>query len=599
MGTALARVQDDGTIEWLPSRRGPIERIRHWMGGGAKPANGGDVLEKAIARRVEAALQGAKVSEGLGFLGYYDSGPGVVEPTGTTFDRLRRFAESCGVTTAIINRRVDQVSAFSDTPEYRFGHPRTPGFRVCMTIPEQEASEADTARMRELEQFVRETGFCSPPEEECPRSYQPGFDGFLKQFVRDSLTLDQVAVRTWASKTAPERYPVVSFACIDGGLVRRSREEPAGLKNGVAQVKPYPTQRTNAGGVPIRYVKLATSGGVIEDEFTSDELSVAVRNMRTDQQSRGYGYSEVEQAIDDITVWLYCREYNASRFRKDSLPRGLLMLLGKVDNRQLEHFKLQWRQMMQGVSNRWAIPMLTAEPQQGSSVVWTPFDLSSRDMEYHQFTFAVALVMHAKFRIHPEETGFESLSPFRPPLSQASPESKLKYSQDSGLTPLLRFVASFINRRLIWRLYPDRRYSFEFVGLGEWDASADVSVWNQMLQGGLTTPRYVWRVLDQPIPEALKEHPAWDLPLPWAQGVQMLQQMEQYEQQQTMQQRQMAMEEDDSRGQRDLQNLQAMLAQGHQGQDGVPDDGREDQGGDGNDNEAMDKAVTGPGWFWT
>lgn len=576
MGTALVRLHDSGDVELLPARRGIAARL---FGRASRQSQSDveDALSKAVARRVEAALQGTKVNDTFSFLGVYDAQPGVREPTGTTFDRLRKFAEACGVTAAIINRRVAQVSAFCDTPEYRFGHPRTPGFRVRMVKGSAEASEKDRVRMFELEQFVRETGFCAPPDEECPDSYQPGFDGFLKQFVRDSLTLDQVAVRTWASEQDATRYPVVSFACIDAGLVRRTRGERDELRNGVAREKPYEGDRRNTHGAPVRFVKLSSHGLLPEDEFTSDELSVAARNMRTDEAANGYGYSEVEQAIDDITVWLYCRQYNASRFRNDSLPRGMLMLLGKVDDRQLEHFKLQWRQMLQGVSNRWAVPILKAEPQNGSSLVWTPFDMSSRDMEYHQFTFAVALIMHAKFGIHPEETGFESLSPFRPPLSQASPESKLKYSQDSGLAPLLHFVQSFINRRIIWRLHPDRRYMFEFVGMGEWDAQADVALWGQMLQSGLTTPRNVWALLDQPIPEALADHPAWDLPLPWAQGVQMLQQMEQYEQQQPMQQRQMAMGEEDARGARDAQAVEAQMGMGEQGQDGVPDGGQDDQ----------------------
>lgn len=513
-------------------------------------------IQKAIGEKfisIASATDGPERQDSLtNFVfeafGAYDDARGVQEQAGITFDLLRRFAHNCEPLAAIISKRVEQFASYAQLPEARRGYVKKPGFRIRMTDPSAEPTEQDKAEIAKWERFVMEGGFCEPPEDERPENYEPGLEHYIRCLVRDSYTLDWSVTRTWRSEQNPQQLPVVTFAAVDAGRHRLFRPKlPKGVDNGRLIMEDNPLEGALK-SKKVRYVQTNSdsTAGMVVAGFTKEEMFHAIRNPRTELTANGYGYSESERAINTITGWVYGREYNMSRFRKDTLPRGILAILGQLDRTQFEMFKLEWKQMLQGLANRWAIPIVRGLPQTGSSVTWTPLDLSSRDMEYHQFMFSLALWMHAIFQIHPEETGYEALSPFKPPLSEASPEVKLKYSQDTGFSPGLRWLQTLINRKILWRNIPDKRYMLEFVGVGEVDEAQDVEVRNARLGGGLSTPRMEWAELDQPIPEPIADHPAWDLPMPFAMGMQYidnLQQMqvaqEQAQQQQQAQQQMM------------------------------------------------------------
>lgn len=500
-------------------------------------------LVKALRERDQAAQQNTIVNETLAVLRMQEDARGVQEKPDASFEWLRRAAHHCEPAAAIIEARIRQVAAFAQIPEMRRGLPRTPGFRVKLTRPEEEMTDDDKRNIADLEQFILECGSCEPPDDEKPQNWQPGFESFLKQIIRDTLTLDFIAVRRWASASDPDRFPVVCFAAVDAARIRHVSRKRLGVRNGRMMTSPWQGERVNALD-EIRTVKMSqTVGGIIAEEYTAEEMATGVRNPRTDETANGYGYSELERAFNAITIWIWSREYNAMRFHKDSLPRGVMTILGQLNEGQFQAFQLHWKQMMQGLSNRWSIPILRGLPGAGSSVIWTPFDQSSREMEYHQFMFAVALWMHAIFGIHPEETGYEALSPFRPPLSEASPESKLKYGQDTGLGPLLRWLQGFINREIVWKLFPNRRYSFVWVGTGDMDMLQHIQLYVEMLNIGLITPRMVWAELDQEIPEALANSPAWDMPMPFARAMETLSTLSQQAMSQQQMQQQMQMDQ--------------------------------------------------------
>jgi hypothetical protein len=575
MGTEVFKVdQTSGAIDVLEPKRNWMQKAVDRIRGG--PSVSLAEIATVLTEAAHAREQGTMVAEFVeanqtsGML--WD----VQQPAGSPWAVLRLVAAKVTPVKAIVNRRVSQALSYADTPHFRQGRSRAPGFVIEMSNPEEPCTDADRAQIRMLEMMMRETGFCPPPESETPTTYQPGLDGFIAQVMPDRLILDQIAFRTWPSKRDPDRYPVVSFAAVDAGLIYRATVRKAPVQNGVAKPIPFNSVRENLRGRDVRYVKFGAQTGRPEQQFTSDELTVAAQNVRTDELNHGYGWSETEQLLDEAMTWMYSLQYNSSRFRKDSLPRGLLSLVGKISEPQLKAFKLQWKQLLQGNDNRWNIPILRADPQQGTSVVWTPMDMSSRDMEYHQFMFMLAVFAHSIFGIHPEETGWEALSAIRPPLSQGSPEAKLNYSQDWGLRPLLRWLESVINRRIIWRLHPDRKFRFRFVGLGDYDEGAEIALITERLNAGLMTPRMAWAYLDQQIPEDVKDHPAWDFPAPIMQGIQMAQSMSNSQMQQDQSQQKQAFD-------MDRQDRNDWQAQGNEdpnlpssGQGGIADEDEDD-----------------------
>lgn len=540
-------------------------------------------LESAEKRTLEAAAQGAVVATTMMLGGRYGSTQGVQEKTQATCNALRMYARQCEAIAAIRQCRVMQVAPFGSRPDWDHGLPAGPGYRVRMTRRSQDADQDDRRNIERLEQMIEECGFVEPPEEERPITYQRGFEPFLRMIVDDRLTLGWFAVRTWADAVEPDRYPVVAFCAWDAGRVQHARGWVESVRRGVPQISPPEDRRENGRG-RVRYVEMGegSSSASVVAQYTADQMSLWVGQPRTDVRLNGYGIGETELAMNLAASWMFAERYNSLRFRRDTLPRGFLTVFGNLDEHALQRLRLGFAQQGMGVEHRWAVPIVTGSPQAGSSISWTPIDMSSRDMEYTQFFYTLGIGIHAIFQIHPDETGYSAASPFRSPLSEPSPESQLRWSQDRGLNDLLRSVASFMNRQIVWRLYPDRRYSFEFVGLGDYDRMQRVQFNAQRLQTGQATPRMVWSEMDQPIPESIADHPAWDLPMPLAQGMQYVDAMRQ--QAMSEQQQQMAQRQQQERHQAEMDSHHvrmlnsAGMARGDSGGAGE-DEGEDEDGG--------------------
>jgi hypothetical protein len=414
-----------------------------------------------------------------------------------------------------------------------------PGFRIKMTVRDAKATEADKKEMQKWEQFFLECGFCSPPESEKPRNWSPNLETFLAMFAYDSLTFDWAAIRRWKGGD----YAVACFGMEDSARIRYARPSETKVEDGAKVEVPYERVRTST-KKDIRYVKVEHKSwaGVTMDEFTDAEIATFVRNPRSDTNAKGYGCPEIESCVDAINAWSLAFNYNLTRFRKDTLPRGLLVINGEVDTKMFQQFKLEWKSIMQGGRNRWGIPILQGLTGDKGAVNWIPFDLSSREMEYHQYLFLCTNIIHSAFKMSPEETGYASNNPFRPPLSSASPEATLEYSQSAGLSPMLKAVAHFLNYEILWKNVKDRRYTFEFVGLGTDNDIEQAQLFEQMMNSGQMTPRMVWAIRDQPIPDAIKDAPFWDIPAPPMQGWEMMNQQMQMAQEQADAQNQQALE---------------------------------------------------------
>lgn len=538
-------------------------------------------LEKAIndGVREKAALQRSVVNESAeAFNQYAGLHTGVVEPTGITFDLLRTMAKRCEPVAAIHNTWIRYVTAFCRRPDVRQGYVKHAGLRIKMRIPTQKATDEDLVQMEHLTEFILNCGFVKPPKGERNANWKPGLIPFASQIIRDSLTIDGAFVRIWKSAIDPDGTPVVAFAAEDAAKIRKVIPETTGVKDGIVQTVPWKGERTNNKGEPIEHVKLGRDLN-IEQEYTEREGRYYVRNPRTDDDVNGYGFSELESGLNAITIWLSAREYNASRFHKDSLPRGILSILGNLNEQQFQSFRLHWQQLLSGEGKRWFNPILKGSAQAGAAVNWLPIDMSSRDMEYHQFLFSVSLWLHSLYGISPEETGYEALSPFRPPLSEASPEAKLQSSQDKGFEPLLRWFEGILND-ILWMLDPSRKYAVEFQGVGQGDEAADVEMFAAMLQSGQITPRMVFDMRDMPIPKKLEKDPCMDMLGTWAANHELMMQMdaqqqaqEQQQQAQLQGQQQQVQQQDQQGQQQQLAKMQAFHARNGQQEPGHDDGG--------------------------
>jgi hypothetical protein len=501
---------------------------------------------KAQDQALHAASQGTVVNPSFLTFGAYSQLAGVLEPisaTRVTFDKLTELCEGVPVISCIIGKRVEQVAEYAHIRHSHIGRSKEAGFHVCMSDSREKATSEDKKQMHDLEMMIENTGFCEPPSDETPIGYEPTFEYFLRTATRDLLTYDWVAIRRWKSAIDPDTYPVVAFTPIDASRIRRlQRKFIDVVENKIVTEEPERERKSSTPGQEIALVKIDDDSSVRIEEFTPDEVVVGCRRPRTSDSIYGYGYPEGEEIMNVGTSWIAALTHNSSRFSSNSLPRGFMTVLGNASEAQQQAFALNFKEMMSG--SPWKIPIFQAPAQQGTAVNWTPIDMSPKDMEFSNFMWMLSSICHAAFHISTSETGWGDQNPFKPALSEASPEANLKYSMDTGLRPLLRWWEMFINRHIVWKLFPTRRYRLEFSGLGDWDEMQDTEMRQARMAAGLTTPVMEWNDLDIDMPEEIRNHPAANFPAPFVQGYQILSGQQQAEQQQNAQQESIAQQLD-------------------------------------------------------
>lgn len=349
---------------------------------------------------------------------------------------------------AVIKTRKNQVAAFAQPQPDQF----TQGFVIRKKGFEgfkHELSKADRKIVEEITDFIMKTG----QEDSWSR---PDFDGFLRRCVEDSLVLDQMnfePVRT-------RRGNIWEFINVDSATIRIA-DSFYDKDYESSQQKHYATKddyKKIAGYYP-SYVQ------VIQDKpvavFYPWELCFGTRNSSARIYSYGYGRSELEDLITIVTGILNSDKYNSNFFRVGAAPKGMLRIKGGTNNPRISEFKRQWRSMVSGVENAWRTPVLDAE-----SMEWIDLQKSNRDMEFGQYQQYLIKIMCALYNIDPTEIGFKSqdnMGGGGEGFGSREGRSRLKHSKDKGLTPLLKFIQTNINKFIVSQINPD--FYFEFVGI--------------------------------------------------------------------------------------------------------------------------------------
>lgn len=114
------------------------------------------------------------------------------------------------------------------------------------------------------------------------------------------------------------------------------------------------------------------------------------------------------------------------------------------------------------LSNSWRTPILQAE-----SVQYQSFQQTNREMEFSKWLAYLSRIVCSVFQIDPVEVYVEDSggATGRTPMFESKNEWKIKHSKDKGLRPLLKFVASVLNKYIIDPL--DSTLMLDFVGLDE------------------------------------------------------------------------------------------------------------------------------------
>lgn len=359
-------------------------------------------------------------------------------PSGLTYQAMEMVGRGVPVVSDVINVRVNQVGTFCQLPE----GPYAPGFKVRhRDWRTKMPTKAQRKRIEELEQVALHTGYHDPDDPADSTSLLE----FAKVFVYDSLQYDQGNF-----EVVPDRKGRPSYiTTVDPSTIRLL--DPGTRDPGDA------------------YAVQVINGSIVTD-FTHEELAFCIRNPRSGIRSYGYGTSEIETLVREVTGFLWSMDYNRKFFVQGSATKGVLNFKGTIPDRHLQAFRRQWYAMVSGVTNAWRTPITNAEELQ-----WINMQLSNRDMEYSAWMDFLIKIVCARYLIAPEEVNFSYGNTGQSQAMGTAPiEEKLKASKDLGLRPLVWWFFKQLNEHFIQRIDPD----FEVVpsGLDEQGEEAEAGL---------------------------------------------------------------------------------------------------------------------------
>jgi hypothetical protein len=372
-------------------------------------------------------------------LGYKDKAMGM------SYDNLKRMAR-VPVISAIIKTRVNQVAAFAEPQKDKF----STGFKILKRGKENsKLTKAEQARVDEITQFILNCGTNNSWEAD-------DFDSFIRKVTRDSLVFDQLTFEViYNRKGLP-----IEFIATDASTFRISDS-----------VDDDSYQNQNKEKIKGYYPSFCqVDNGQVVADFYPWELCFGVRNPESDIHNFGYGVSELEELVTTITSMLWSDEYNRRFFSQGSAPKGIIRVDGSVSPAKIQEFKQQWQAMVSGVHNAWKTPVMEA-----GKMEFINLQTANKDMEFKAWQDYLIKTACAIYCISPEEIGFsQSGGAENRALFESNNEGKLKHSKDKGLYPLLKFIASRLNKYVVNQL--DKDYYLSFVGIDALSQSEELDM---------------------------------------------------------------------------------------------------------------------------
>ena len=212
-------------------------------------------------------------------------------------------------------------------------------------------------------------------------------------------------------------------------------------------------------------------------KYTKERM-VKLHFFETTELSRWYrGYSIVEQGIRMVTNIVNSITYNASNFSNSRTPLGILAIMGGMTNRRLlEHYRRLMYSYLSNAENKKRFPIIGVP--QGGDMKWVPFNMNSKEMEFHLFITLLFTMLCQLSGTAPEEIGMSShenalrgSQPF-----DKSPDGVKQISRDKGLNTFLYFMADAFNRTKFLKLITGMDVKCQFNGLVVEDKKAKIDI---------------------------------------------------------------------------------------------------------------------------
>lgn len=356
-----------------------------------------------------------------------------------TFESMRSMVEQTPILNAVIMTRQRQVARFCRPQKGGKG----PGFKIASKEKLENVDDNEQQTIKLLEQFIMHSGWETRPRHRM-RLKRDSFPNFMAKLVRDSLTMDSMAIETeWKRDKS---MGLDGLYAVDGATIRLCSEE--GYKG------------------DDEIFALQVVQGQIRAAYTYDDLIYVPRNPRTDVIAGGYGLAETELLIRVVTGFLNAFTYNTKYFDSNAIPKGVLNLYGNYSDDDINAFKRYWNGMVKGVNNAWTLPVMVSKDAE-SAAKFENFGVEASEIMFAKWMTFLGSIICAIYGIAPDEINFESFTSGASSLSGSDTEEKLAFSKDKGLRPLLSYLEGTLSEYVISEF--SDKYEFQWTGLDEED----------------------------------------------------------------------------------------------------------------------------------
>jgi len=408
---------------------------------------------------------------------------------------------------AIIQNRLDTILRFSRPQLKKFDM----GFRVVKRDESEEYTPAEKSEIENIQAFIYNCGRL----ENTPDMDKMLFGQFLKMTVRDALTFGNIAVvKILTRRGALHRFrpiPAEAVYHVNESAPKKQIEEHvksvAHLFDPQSDNDPRNSQTITERPLDYyKYVQVSYDNRPLA-VFGDEDLIFKLFNPQNFADGNGYCYSPLEMAVMNITHHMNTENYNSNFFTHGQAAKGVLHLKGTVTQSQMTAFRRQFYNLINGSQNAWRTPIIAGL----DDVQWVPMAGGSKDMEYLNYNQHLMRNICTQFQIDPIELGLDMLSGSGKATGAADGnQSKIEFSREKGLYPILMFIEDFINKDIlpaIDKLYGSK-YRFQFEGYTDETPQTEVA----LLQAEMTVNKTMNDLLIAARKEKIK-HPVGDLPM--------------------------------------------------------------------------------------
>lgn len=359
------------------------------------------------------------------------------KPGSLSFDSLRAMVEQTPVLNAVILTRIRQIQRFCRAAEAGIDQP---GFNIVHLERDHTLTGEEQQSIQLLNRFMSNCGWEFNPRRRKGLR-RDAFSQFMAKTVRDTLTMDSFGIELeWKRQ---QNLGIDGFYAVDGATLRLCSED--GYRG------------------DDEIFALQVVEGRVTTAYTFEDLIYEPRNPRSDVRASGYGISETELLVRVVTGFLNAMTYNIKGFDQNAIPKGMLHLTGNYTEADLNSFKRYWNNMVRGIDNRWALPVMVSKDQE-SKAAFERFGVDYDEMHFSKWMTFLTSVICAIYGMSPSEINFDSFTAGNTSaLSGSDTEEKLANSKDSGLRPIMAYYENLFSDFIVNEF--SEKFAFRWTGL--------------------------------------------------------------------------------------------------------------------------------------